>query len=53
MKNILIFITLFYVVFFGFAFLLDSAMEKETEFYEVRQNRYECRQSGIGSECNF
>lgn len=53
MKNILIFITLFYLIFFGFAFLLDSAMEKESEFNETRQARIECTESGLGSECNF
>ena len=53
MKNILIFTTLFYLVFFGFAFLLDSALEKESAFNETRQARIECIESGLSSECNF
>lgn len=53
MKNILLFTTFFYLVFFGFAFLLDSALEKESAFNETRQARIECIESGLGSECNF
>ncbi len=53
MKNILTFTTLFYLIFFGFVFLLDSAMERESAFNETRQARIECIESGLGSECNF
>ena len=53
MKNIFTFITLFYLVFFGFAFLLDSALEKESAYNETRQARIDCIESGLGNECNF
>lgn len=53
MKKILVLATLFYIVFFGFAFLLDSAMERESAWQETRQARIECIESRLGKECNF
>lgn len=54
MKKILLLITIFYIVFFGFAFILDSALKKESAYNETRQARFYCYESGLTLEdCNF
>ena len=54
MKQPLIILALFLAVFFGFAFLLDSALERDSAFRDNNQAFFECRESGLSlKECNF